>query len=239
MPASIRRSRTALLLAALVSLALLAAACSDDSGDSSSTTTEATTTTANDTSSDDTSSDDEAFVKDVQGQLQQIGCYDGEIDGDDGAETQAAIVAFQEAEGLADDDEVGPETEAALKAAVASGRHDVCDGGGSSTTSTTAAGGATSTTASGGGSTSTTATPSGNVAPCTRDALQSGLASGETLHQWQCARDSSGQDYAGGTQTKDGSSDKTDFVLWAKDGKWTDYTGSCDAVPESVKSYCS
>jgi hypothetical protein len=76
------------------------------------------------------------------------------------------------------------------------------------------------------------------VAPCTHDALQAALASGETLHQWQCGRDATGQDYAGGTQSASGSSDRTNFVLWAKEGKWTAYTGSCDSVPALVKPYC-
>jgi hypothetical protein len=118
----------------------------------------------------------------------------------------------------------------------------VCSGGGNAgSTTTTAAGGGgstTSTTSGGGRSTTTTAGGSGNVAPCTHDALQAALASGETLHQWQCGRDATGQDYAGGTQSASGSSDRTNFVLWAKEGKWTAYTGSCDSVPALVKPYC-
>jgi peptidoglycan hydrolase-like protein with peptidoglycan-binding domain len=241
-----RRSRTTAVLALVAALLLLAAACGSDDGDDTSSDDSATTTSAADTTETTTAaeaSDETKFVKDVQGQLQQVGCYEGAIDGEDGPETKAAIDAFQKAEGLAVDDEVGPETENALKAAVASGRHDVCSGSSTSaSTSTTAGGGAstTSTTTGGGGaSTSTTAGGGGgNVAPCTADAIQAGLASGETLHKWQCARDSSGQDYAGGTQSKSGSTDRTNFILWAKDGKWTAYTGSCDSLPALVKEYC-
>lgn len=236
-----RRSRPAALAALVVALLLLAGACGNDDGDDASA--DSTTTSAGDTTETTAGeSDDSKFVKDVQGQLQQIGCYTGEIDGDDGPETQAAIEAFQKAAGLTADDEVGPETEEALKAAVASGDHDFCAGGtsGGGATSTTAGGQAsTSTTSGGGGSTSTTSGGGGgNVAPCTHDAIQSALGQGETLHKWQCARDATGQDYAGGTQSASGSSDRTNFILWAKDGAWTEYTGSCDSVPQLVKEYC-
>lgn len=237
-----RRSRPAALAALTLALLLLAAACgSDDDSSADTTTTGAASATTETTAGE---SDDSKFVKDVQGQLQQIGCYTGPIDGEDGPETQAAIEAFQKAAGLTVDDEVGPKTEEALKEAVASGRHDYCSGGASTSgaTSTTAAhGGAstTSTTGGGGASTSTTAGGGGgNVAPCTHDAIQAALGQGETLHKWQCARDATGQDYAGGTQSASGSSDRTNFILWAKDGTWTAYTGSCDSVPQLVKEYC-
>ena len=56
-----------------------------------------------------------AFDKQIQEELNAVGCHSGAVDGIMGPETDAALVRFQEAEGLEVDGELGPETEAALK----------------------------------------------------------------------------------------------------------------------------
>lgn len=102
------------ILAGLAALALLLGACGDsddDTGDGSESSGE-----------DGGSSDADAeFIELVQEQLTAVGCYDGPIDGIDGAGTTAATRAFQAATGLAEDGIVGGETETALVAAVDAG----------------------------------------------------------------------------------------------------------------------
>jgi peptidoglycan hydrolase-like protein with peptidoglycan-binding domain len=183
------RQFAALALAAVAALGL--GACSKD--DSSSTTTtaksnETTTTTA-------TEARTVVFDKSVQQQLADVGCHPGAVDGVLGAQTDAAIKAFQEASGLQVDGELGPETEAALKKDVAEGKK-VC----SATTTTTAKSGSTTTTAATNGE-----------APCTASALMGGLpAEGEKIGSYVCDAG-----YAGGSLT-----DGTKFLLQSKDGKW-------------------
>ena len=53
-------------------------------------------------------------VKDLQSRLYTLGYYSGEIDGQFGAGTQAAVIDFQRANGLDADGMVGAETKAIL-----------------------------------------------------------------------------------------------------------------------------
>ncbi len=61
------------------------------------------------------------MVTDLQEALTAAGYNPGAADGTFGEQTEAAVVAFQEANGLAVDGRVGPETAAALNAALAEG----------------------------------------------------------------------------------------------------------------------
>ena len=58
----------------------------------------------------------------IQEELVAVGCHPGAADGVIGPQTDAAILAFQQADGIEADGELGPETESALKKAVAEGR---------------------------------------------------------------------------------------------------------------------
>ena len=64
---------------------------------------------------------DPVVVTDLQEALTAAGYNPGAADGTFGEQTEAAVVAFQEANGLAVDGRVGPETAAALDAALADG----------------------------------------------------------------------------------------------------------------------
>ncbi len=65
-----------------------------------------------------------AEVKALQEKLSALGFYDGSLDGDFGPGTDAAVRAFQEAQGLTVDGLVGPNTLKALEAATAQGPAD-------------------------------------------------------------------------------------------------------------------
>jgi Putative peptidoglycan binding domain len=79
-------------------------------------------------------------VKQVQQALTTVGFSPGPVDGTFGPQTKAAVVAFQQANGLTTDGIVGPKTAAALNSAVASGA-----GTGSSTSSSTSSSTGTNT----------------------------------------------------------------------------------------------
>ena len=64
---------------------------------------------------------DPALIEELQQALTRAGYDPGPADGTFGQRTEAAVVAFQEANGLSVDGRVGPETAAALNNAVASG----------------------------------------------------------------------------------------------------------------------
>jgi N-acetylmuramoyl-L-alanine amidase len=165
------------------------AACSSDDSSSTTTTVKSSTTT--------TTAESAAtirFDKAIQQELADVGCYPGEVDGIIGAKTDAAILEFQKYAGLKADGELGPQTEEALKEAVAKGEK-VCD---ANTTTTTPA---TTTTAASGGS------------PCTATALLEGIGGdpSTSITNYVCS-----DGYAAGT-LGDGS---TKFILVATDGSW-------------------
>jgi Putative peptidoglycan binding domain len=64
---------------------------------------------------------DPALIEDLQQALSSAGYDPGPADGTFGRRTEAAVVAFQEANGLSVDGRVGPETASALNSAVAGG----------------------------------------------------------------------------------------------------------------------
>jgi peptidoglycan hydrolase-like protein with peptidoglycan-binding domain len=188
-----RSTRTAAVRVAGVVMAagLLLAACGDDDADTATTTTTAESTT----SSTATDADTVRFDKEIQTQLKDVGCYTGEIDGEIGPETDAAIVAFQQAEGLEVDGELGPETEAALTAAAKDGR-TVCTASSGTTVAPT-----------------TTTTPS--TAPCTATALAAALPSGAKIENYVCSAG-----YAGVAGTEPPGSTAFASVMEAEGATW-------------------
>ena len=64
---------------------------------------------------------DSALIEELQRALSSAGYDPGPADGTFGRRTEAAVVAFQEANGLSVDGRVGPETASALNSAVADG----------------------------------------------------------------------------------------------------------------------
>jgi hypothetical protein len=193
---TIRSARTVALAVTLASSLLVLAACGDSKEESATTTTaEPTSTSAPSTTAAASNASTVLFNEQVQADLKAVGCYAGADDGIIGPQTDAAIVAFQTAEGLPADGRYGPATEAALNKAVEENR-TVCTGSASTTTSTPAS----------------TTTAAGGQAPCTATALLGGLpAEGETITSYVCA-----DGYAAGT-LGDGT---TKFVLQSRNGSW-------------------
>jgi peptidoglycan hydrolase-like protein with peptidoglycan-binding domain len=64
---------------------------------------------------------DDAVVLELQRALTAAGYDPGAADGTFGEQTEAAVIAFQQANGLSVDGRVGPETAAALNSALATG----------------------------------------------------------------------------------------------------------------------
>lgn len=81
-------------------------------------------------------------IKQIQSLLTYLGYNPGAVDGADGANTQAAVKRFQQAEGLGVDGIAGKATQAALLAAVAAGRVYVPPGDTSGTGATSVGAGA-------------------------------------------------------------------------------------------------
>ncbi|MCP4435968.1 MAG: peptidoglycan-binding protein [Actinomycetia bacterium] len=187
-------------------LLLGAVSCSsDDSTDTS------TTTTSKESSGSGGSSESAAtarFDKEIQQELADVGCYDGQVDGILGSQSDAALLQFQKDAGLSADGELGPETEAALKKAVADGK-TVC-GSSASTTVTSAA-------------STTTSSPDSGDPGCTAVDLVDALGGdpSTTLTNYACA-----DGYAAGTEGD------TKFILAMRDGNWVSLVGGLDPVSD-------
>lgn len=197
---SVRRVLPAVALAGALALA----GCSSNNTTSTTSSTAGGTTpatapgTAPGTTAKGNQADVVAWDKSMQEQLKAVGCYTGNVDGIVGPQTDAAILAFQKAEGLEPDGEVGPETEAALSAAAKSGKK-VCTSAG---TTTTAKPGTTTTTA-----------PNG-PAPCTATALQAALGNA-TIVDYVCT-----EGWAAGLTQPASGSGTSSFILKSENGKW-------------------
>ncbi|MCP4435853.1 MAG: peptidoglycan-binding protein [Actinomycetia bacterium] len=205
----ITRPRMQAIVATAAALMLLAGACSSDDSDETTTTSE-----ASGGSGGGESAQTKKYNEEIQQELKDVGCYTGADDGIVGPETDAAIVAFQKAEGLTPDGEVGSKTQEALTKAVDAGTK-VCDG--STPTSST-----------------TTTTPSGGTAPCTGTAIAAGLPSGDTASSYICS------DGFAGVSLSNGNG----IILESVDGKWEvpgqDPCGSASAGidPEILDKGC-
>jgi peptidoglycan hydrolase-like protein with peptidoglycan-binding domain len=138
------------LLAIAPAIGLLAlAACGGDGlqqEEATTTTRAATTTTSAPPASTPTGEPD---LKQVQEQLNALGCDAGTPDGAAGAQTTAAITRFQAAAGLEQDGVLGPATQQKLAEAASAGTPRC--GGSPTATTTPAPTGATTTTTGGAG----------------------------------------------------------------------------------------
>lgn len=162
-----------------------------------------------------------ALDKEIQTDLNAVGCYAGAVDGILGPETDQAIVKFQTADGLTVDGEAGPATIAALKKAVKEGRI-VC----TATASPTA---------------TPTASPTSTGGACTAAALQASLPSGAKLQSFTCAN-------VGGTRWAAGQymtgPEVANFFAKSEGGSWTSVSadeicGTASAgLPQKILDYC-
>lgn len=165
-----------------------------------------------------------ALDKQIQTDLNAVGCYAGAVDGILGPETDQAIVKFQTADGLTVDGEAGPATVVALKKAAKEGRI-VC----TATTSPTAT------------PTSPTASPTSAGGACTATALQASLPSGAQLQSFTCAN-------VGGTRWAAGQymsgPEVANFFAKSEGGSWTSVSsdeicGTASAgLPQKLLDYC-
>ena len=122
------------VLGLLLVVALAAAACGSDDDSSQETSTESTSgdSTAQGSGGGTTEGMSPEELEVWQTDLQIVGCYGGEIDGQNGPKTEAAVRSYQTAKGLTVDGALGPETEAALAEDAAAG-NTVCTSGGEGT----------------------------------------------------------------------------------------------------------
>lgn len=162
-----------------------------------------------------------ALDKEIQTDLNAVGCYAGAVDGILGPETDQAIVRFQSADGLTVDGEAGPATIVALKKAVKEGRI-VC----TATSSPTA---------------TPTVSPTSTGGACTSAALQASLPSGAKLQSFTCAN-------VGGTRWAAGQymtgPEVANFFAKSEGGSWTSVSadeicGTASAgLPQKILDYC-
>ncbi len=175
-----KRSTTLLIGLPVAALALGLSACGSDK-DSSSDTTTATTALANTTPVTVRTTD----VARAQAWLDEIGCWAGSVDNEMGPDTEAAVKAFQQAEGLTVDGQLGPATMSALEEAGLAGKR-VCEApAGSTTTSTAPSGGCASVT-------------TGEVQKVTSAELDDPGKATFTVSKWYCATDAGGKAWVGG-----------------------------------------
>lgn len=188
-PSPLRRALVA--VGALAAAGSLLAACGSDSTSSDTTTA----TTASTGTTVDAQAVVQRFDRAIQQQLAIVGCYSGAIDGILGPKTDAAIVAFQSASGLAVDGEIGPNTQAALTKA-ANANTKVCTGSPATTTPPT------------------TKAPTPTDPACSATALATALPSGFTVSTFVCA------DVYAGVQgvTSAGGATQYDVLEWAASG---------------------
>lgn len=196
------------------------AGCSSNSGD-------ATTSPSADasTSPSASASGGESLValdKKIQEELNAVGCNAGPVDGILGPQTDAAVVRFQEAQGIPADGELGPATDLALKKAVADGTQ-AC----------------TTTTAS--PTSSPSPSSSSDSAKCTAVAISGALPAGDQLQSFVCVNVSAERWAAG--QAMSGPA-VTNFFLKAEGSTWTtvsndDVCGAASAgLPQKILDYC-
>lgn len=179
-------------------------------------------------------SGDESIVlldKQIQTDLNAVGCHSGTVDGIMGPMTDQAIVRFQEAEGLPVDGEANARTIAALKKATSEGR-TVC-----TTTPTSSPTSTMSPTAS--PTASPTVSPIG--APCTSVALSAVLPSGAQLQSFVCAS-TGAERWAAGQYTSGPAVEN--FFAKAEGGSWKavnseEICGTASAgLPQKILDYC-
>ena len=140
-----RGGRRMLAVAPVIGL-LVVAACGGGGLEQEATTTTRAATTTTTTAPPATTPTGEPDLKQVQEQLNELGCDAGTPDGAAGAQTTAAISRFQAAAGLEQDGVLGPATQQKLAEAATAGSPRC---GGAHTATTTPA---TTTTTTAGGS---------------------------------------------------------------------------------------
>lgn len=155
------------------------------------------------------------YDTEIQRELQQVGCYSGNLDGIVGPATDVAILAFQRAKGLGVTGVVDKQTRDALSAAADAGQK-VCA--------------PSPTTTTGGSTTTSTTKPAGAV--CTGTAIVAALAPGAQVQSFVC----SGTQWAAGSLTNGQK-----FILNGTSGSWkipsTDVcSGGAADLPDFIKT---
>lgn len=222
--------RSAAGAAAVLVFSLGLAGCSSSGSDSQPSESASASASASSSASASASASADSnatieFNKKVQEELNAVGCHAGPVDGVLGAETDAAIVRFQQASGLVVDGELGPQTDSALDKAAAAGE-TVCTA--SPTTSP---------------SPSPTQTQSVK-APCTAEAVSQVLTGKEALRSYTCA-DAGDERWAAGKATEGNDPVEVSFFAQAEGDQWArvssnEVCGTASAgLPPSILDYCS
>lgn len=225
---SIRRNAAGAAAVLVFSLGLAGCSSSDSNSEPSESASASPSASVSATSSASASSDSNAtieFNKKIQEELNAVGCHAGPVDGVLGAETDAAIVQFQQASGLVPDGELGPQTDSALDKAAAAGE-TVC-------------------TASPSASPSPSPTQTQPAkAPCTAAAVSQVLTGKETLRSYTCA-DAGDERWAAGKATEGNDPMEVSFFAQAEGDQWVrvasdEVCGTASAgLPPSILDYCS
>lgn len=153
-------ARRTMVVVTVALVLLTASACGDDDNDKNSSGSTTTSTSAN-----------AGAIRQLQSELDTLGCGAGADDGKLGPETEAAIRQFQAAAGITVDGIVGVNTRNALSEAARTGAPDCHNTPKPPSTTTTTGGGS---------------------AQCTQPAITSGVtasasASGVTVGEYQCS----------------------------------------------------